>query len=89
MLFIDLFIRIFNVSLTHVVCLGKMNNKLLFGGRRTMQSANGIPEWKTSSIDQDLAHMWGVCLSNLFISFLMLKQLPKQTETYYLLTVHR
>lgn len=54
-----------------------------------MQNANGIPEWKTSSIDQDLAHMWGFCLSNFFISFLMLEQLPKQTETYYLLIVHR
>lgn len=54
-----------------------------------MQNANGIPEWKTSSIDQDLAHMWGFRLSNLFISFLMLEQLPKQTETYYLLIVHR
>lgn len=54
-----------------------------------MQNANGIPEWKTSSIDQDLSHMWGFCLSNLFISFLMLEQLPKQTETYYLLIVHR
>lgn len=53
-----------------------------------MQNANGIPEWKTSSIDQDLSHMWGFCLST-FISFLMLEQLPKQTETYYLLIVHR
>ena len=89
MLFIDLCIRIFVVSLTHVVHLGKMNNKLVFGGQCTMQNANGIPEWKTSSIDQDLTHMWGFCLSNLFISFLMLEQLPKQTETYYLLIVHR
>lgn len=66
-----------------------MNNKLVFGGRCTMQNANGIPELKTSSMDQDLAHMWDVCLSNLLISFLMLEQLPKQTETYYLLIVHR
>lgn len=24
-----------------------------------MLNANGIPEWKTSSMDQDLTHMWG------------------------------
>lgn len=53
-----------------------------------MQNANGIPGWKTSSMDQDLAHMWDFCLSNLLISFLMLEWLWKQTETYYLLIVH-
>lgn len=53
-----------------------------------MLNANGIPEWKTSNIDQDLAHMWGFCLSTLFICFLLLEQLRKQTETYYLLIVH-
>lgn len=77
------------MSLTHVVHLGKMNNKLVFGGYNVPCNANGIPEWKTSSIDQDLAHMWGFCLSNFFYKLLMLEQLPKQTETYYLLIVHR
>lgn len=61
---------------THLAHLGEMNNQFVFGGRGTMQNANGIPEWEISSMDQDLAHMWGFCLSNIFISFLMLEQLP-------------